>query len=151
MNWKICKLFLFPSPVHEIINVLVKYEIYSERAELLLLQIRIVVNIDKSDVKVPLLIQEYFLNREEKQRIHSWGFMNIGSIHHKKASLEGREWEGTHFTGETLYCSYFMLIHGRFSSAEWKEGEKKSFYLQFFMLVSDSETIETLLFMYLWW
>lgn len=48
------------------------------------------------------------------------------------------------------YCSYFMLIHGLLLFAEEEKKEKKSFLSPaLFMLVSDSEAIEALLFMYL--
>lgn len=51
------------------------------------------------------------LQRRENLEIHFRGFMNIGSIDHKKGVVVGRAWgEETYFTGG-IRSSYFMLIH----------------------------------------
>jgi hypothetical protein len=49
-----------------------------------------------------LLIQRYFKQREEPEKSISGGFMNIGSIHHKKGVRGGK------LISQVEYCSHFM-------------------------------------------
>jgi hypothetical protein len=64
----------------------------------------------------------------------------------------GKEFAGgaTCFTGGILFSFYGNTWTSLCIKKErGRKKGKKSFYLHFFMLVSDSETIESLLFMYL--
>lgn len=75
--------------------------------------------------------------------------MNIGSIDHKRGGLCVGVGKGEASKLISQVDSYFMLIHRSFAPSHRTEKTKEIFLSTFFMLVSDSETIETLLFMYL--
>lgn len=74
--------------------------------------------------------------------------MNIGSIHHKKGGSGGKRKK---LISQVKHWFLFYANTWNFSLFfKWgPERKEKSFIFNFFMLVSDSETIETLLFMYL--